>query len=59
MPLKWEIFRDQKLVHIIAEGRVTLPEIESISTRWRWPTCCSTASCSTPPRPIRSTPTRT
>ena len=28
MPLKWEIFHDQKLVHIIAEGRVTLPEME-------------------------------
>lgn len=28
MPLKWEIFHDQKLVHIIANGRVTLPEKE-------------------------------
>ena len=28
MPLKWEIFHDQKLVHVIAEGRVTLPEME-------------------------------
>ena len=28
MPLKWEIFHDQKLVHIIANGRVTLPEME-------------------------------
>ena len=28
MPLKWEIFHDQKLVHIVAEGRVTLPEME-------------------------------
>ena len=28
MPLKWKIFHDQKLVHIIAEGRVTLPEME-------------------------------
>ena len=28
MPLKWEIFHDQKLVHIIAEGRVTVPEME-------------------------------
>lgn len=28
MPLKWEIFHDQKLVHIIAEGHVTLPEME-------------------------------
>lgn len=28
MPLKWEILHDQNLVHIIAEGRVTLPEME-------------------------------
>jgi hypothetical protein len=28
MPIKWEIFHDQKLVHIIANGRVTLPEME-------------------------------
>jgi hypothetical protein len=28
MPLKWEVFHDQKLVHIIANGRVTLPEME-------------------------------
>ncbi len=28
MPLKWEILHDQKLVHVIAEGRVTLPEME-------------------------------
>jgi hypothetical protein len=28
MPLRWEIFHDQKLVHIRAEGRVTLPEME-------------------------------
>ena len=28
MPLKWQIFHDRKLVHIIAEGRVTLPEME-------------------------------
>ncbi len=28
MPLKWEIFHDQKLVNIVAEGRVTLPEME-------------------------------
>jgi hypothetical protein len=28
MPLKWDIFHDQKLVHIIAEGRVTRPEME-------------------------------
>ena len=28
MPLKWEIFHDQKLVHITANGRVTLPEME-------------------------------
>lgn len=28
MPLKWEILHDQKLVHILAEGRVTLPEME-------------------------------
>lgn len=28
MPLKWKIFHDQKLVHIVAEGRVTLPEME-------------------------------
>ena len=28
MPLKWEILHDQKLVHIIAKGRVTLPEME-------------------------------
>ena len=28
MPLKWQIFHEQKLVHIVAEGRVTLPEME-------------------------------
>jgi hypothetical protein len=28
MPLTWEIFHDRKLVHIIAKGRVTLPEME-------------------------------
>lgn len=28
MPLKWDIFHDQRLVHIVAEGRVTLPEME-------------------------------
>lgn len=28
MPLKWEIFHEQKLVHIVAQGRVTLPEME-------------------------------
>ena len=28
MPLKWEILHDQKLVHIVAQGRVTLPEME-------------------------------
>src|SRR4029453_5032347 len=28
MPLKWEIFHDQKLVHIVAQGQVTLPEME-------------------------------
>jgi hypothetical protein len=28
MPLKWEVFHDQKLVHIIAHGRMTLPEME-------------------------------
>ena len=29
MPLKWEIFHDRKLVHIVAKGRVTLPEMEA------------------------------
>jgi hypothetical protein len=29
MPLKWNIIHDQKLVHIVAEGRVTLPEMEA------------------------------
>ena len=28
MPLKWEIFHDQKLVHVVARGQVTLPEME-------------------------------
>ena len=28
MPLKWEILHDQKLVHIVAQGQVTLPEME-------------------------------
>jgi hypothetical protein len=28
MPLKWDILHDQRLVHIVAEGRVTLPEME-------------------------------
>jgi len=29
MPLRWEILHDQKLVHIVAEGKVTLPEMEA------------------------------
>jgi len=29
MPLTWEIFHDRKLVHIVAKGRVTLPEMEA------------------------------
>ena len=28
MPLTWEIFHDQRLVRVIALGRVTLPEME-------------------------------
>ncbi len=28
MPLRWEILHDQKLVHVIAEGEVTLTEME-------------------------------
>ena len=29
MPLRWEILHDQKLVHIVADGKVTLPEMEA------------------------------
>lgn len=29
MPLKWEVLHDQKLVHVVAQGRVTLPEMEA------------------------------
>jgi hypothetical protein len=29
MPLRWEILHDQKLVHVIAEGPVTLKELEA------------------------------
>jgi hypothetical protein len=28
MPQKWEIYHDQRLVHIVAQGQVTLPEME-------------------------------
>ena len=28
MPLRWEILHSQKLIHIVAEGTVTLPEME-------------------------------
>ena len=28
MPLRWEIFHDQKLVHIVAEGPITLKDME-------------------------------
>jgi hypothetical protein len=29
MPLRWEILHDEKLVHVIAEGPVTLKEMEA------------------------------
>ena len=29
MPLRWEILHDQRLVHVIAEGPVTLKEMEA------------------------------
>ena len=29
MPLRWEILHDQKLVHVVAEGPVTLKEMEA------------------------------
>ena len=28
MPLRWNIFHDQKLVHIVAEGPITLKDME-------------------------------
>jgi len=28
MPLRWEILHDQKLIHVVAEGEVTLKEME-------------------------------
>lgn len=33
MPLKWEIFHDQKPVHIVAKGRVTLSKMEEHCVR--------------------------
>jgi hypothetical protein len=29
MPVRWEILHPQKFVHIVAEGEVTLPEMEA------------------------------
>ncbi|WP_422017049.1 hypothetical protein [Reyranella sp.] len=29
MPLRWEILHEQKLIHVIAEGEVTLKEMEA------------------------------
>ena len=29
MPLRWEIFHDEKLVHIVAEGSMTLQDMEA------------------------------
>src|SRR5262245_54955212 len=29
MPLRWEVLHDQKLVHVIAEGPVTLKDLET------------------------------
>src|SRR5262245_27087143 len=29
MPMRWQILHDQKLVHIVAEGPVTLKEVEA------------------------------
>src|SRR5664279_2929795 len=29
MPLRWEILHDQRLVHVVAEGPVTLKEMEA------------------------------
>lgn len=29
MPLRWEILHEQKLVHVVAEGAVTLKELEA------------------------------
>ena len=29
MPLRWEILREQKLIHIVADGEVTLQDMET------------------------------
>lgn len=29
MPLRWEILHQEKLIHVVAEGEVTLPEMEA------------------------------